>query len=269
MSAKKGGSMDFVFSRVMPFVYGIGAAIVIVGAMFKLMHWDGANEMLIIGLTTEAIIFFLSAFQPPHQEPDWTKVYPELAEDFKGETTPRRNAPQQGNGLTAKLDDMLASAKVGPELINSLGAGLRNLADQTHKMNTLADATVATTEYAKNVKLASSSLVEMNKSYANTVSAMSEMANASQDAKAYHAQVQHITKNLGALNAVYEMELQDTNKHLKAMNAFYSSLSSAMENMAEASKDTAQFKGELSKLTTNLTSLNKVYGSMLTAMRGQ
>jgi gliding motility-associated protein GldL len=65
------------------------------------------------------------------------------------------------------------------------------------------------------------------------------------------------------------MELQDTNKHLKAMNAFYTSLSSAMENMAEASKDTAQFKGELSKLTNNLTSLNKVYGSMLTAMRGQ
>ncbi len=200
--------MDFVFSRVMPFVYGIGAAIVIVGAMFKLMHWEGANAMLIIGLTTEAIIFFLSAFQPPHLEPDWTKVYPELAEDYKGDSMPRRNAPQQGNGLTGKLDDMLANAKVGPELINSLGAGLRNLADTTHKMNTMADATVATSEYAKNVKLASTSLVEMNTSYAHTVNAMSEMASASQDAKAYHAQVQHITKNLGALNAVYEMELR-------------------------------------------------------------
>jgi len=74
---------------------------------------------------------------------------------------------------------------------------------------------------------------------------------------------------LGALNAVYEMELQDTNKHLKAMQAFYSSLSNAMENMAQASKDTEQFKGELSKLTNNLTTLNKVYGSMLTAMKGQ
>ncbi len=269
MSAKKGGSMDFVFTRVMPFVYGIGAAIVIVGAMFKLMHWPGASAMLVVGLSVEALIFFLSAFQPPAHEPDWTKVYPELADDFKGESLPRRNTAQQGNGLTAKLDDMLANAKVGPELINSLGNGLKSLADTTHKMSNIADATVATNDYAKNVKLATTSLVEMNKSYANTVSAMSEMANASQDAKAYHAQVQHITKNLGALNAVYEMELQDTNKHLKAMNSFYSSLSSAMENMAEASKDTAQFKGELSKLTTNLTSLNKVYGSMLTAMKGQ
>jgi len=97
---------------------------------------------------------------------------------------------------------------------------------------------------------------------------MSEMANATKDAKAYHEQVQTVTKNLGALNAVYELEYQDANKHLKSMNAFYGNLSSAMQNMSEASKDTEQFKGELSKLTTNLTSLNKVYGSMLTAMKG-
>jgi gliding motility-associated protein GldL len=73
---------------------------------------------------------------------------------------------------------------------------------------------------------------------------------------------------MGALNAVYELELQDTNKHLKAMNAFYGNLTAAMQNMADASKDTQQFKSELSKLTGNLASLNNVYGSMLTAMRG-
>ena len=78
-----------------------------------------------------------------------------------------------------------------------------------------------------------------------------------------------MTKNLGALNAVYEMELQDANNHLKAMNKFYGNLSMAMENLTDASKDTEQFKGELSKLTTNLTSLNRIYGSMLTAMKGQ
>ena len=73
---------------------------------------------------------------------------------------------------------------------------------------------------------------------------------------------------MGALNAVYELELQDTNKHLKAMNAFYGNLSSAMEDMSEASKDTQNFKQELNKLTNNLTSLNSVYGSMLSAMKG-
>lgn len=268
MSAKKGGFSDFFFSKVMPFVYGIGAAIVIVGALFKIMHWPGASFMLIIGLGTEAVIFFLSAFAPSYAEPDWTRVYPELAEDFKGELPQRKAESKGGNGLTAKLDDMLANAKVGPELINSLGHGLKSLADSTSKLNNLTEASVATNDYAQNVKKAAGALVDMNKSYATTVSAMAEMSNAAQDAKSYHAQVQTVTKNLGALNAVYEMELQDTNKHLKAMQAFYSSLSSAMENMAQASKDTEQFKGELSKLTNNLTTLNKVYGSMLTAMKG-
>ena len=108
----------------------------------------------------------------------------------------------------------------------------------------------------------------MSKSYQNTAEAMSGMATAATDAKEYHNQVQAITKNLGSLNAVYEMELQDANNHLKAMNKFYSNLSSAMENMSEASKDTDNFKKELSKLSTNLTQLNTVYGNMLTAMKG-
>ncbi len=95
------------------------------------------------------------------------------------------------------------------------------------------------------------------------------MADATTDAKEYRTQFQKVTQSMGALNAVYELELQDTNKHLKAMNAFYGNLSAAMQNMADASRDTQQFKNELSKLTGNLTSLNNVYGSMLTAMRGQ
>jgi gliding motility-associated protein GldL len=97
---------------------------------------------------------------------------------------------------------------------------------------------------------------------------MSGMAGAATDAKAYHAEVQNITKNLGSLNAVYEMELQDANNHIKAMNKFYGNLSSAMENMMDAGKDTAQMKQEIGKLTANLTQLNTVYGNMLSAMKG-
>ena len=98
--------------------------------------------------------------------------------------------------------------------------------------------------------------------------AMSSMANATVDAKEYHTQVQSITKNLGALNAVYEMELQDANNHLKSMNKFYGNLSSAMESMVDASKDANQFKNEMARLTANLTTLNNVYGNMLSAMKG-
>ena len=97
---------------------------------------------------------------------------------------------------------------------------------------------------------------------------MAEMANASRDAKEYHAQVQNVTKNLSALNAVYEMELKDADSHVKAMNKFYTNMAGALEGMSRAAGETDKFATSLNQLTTNLTSLNKVYGSMLTAMRG-
>lgn len=268
MSKNKGGFKELFYSDIMPKIYGIGASVVIVGAMFKILHLPGADLMLVVGLTTEAVIFFFSAFEPKHIDPDWSKVYPELSEDYDGSTAIARRSGEGNGSVTKKLDHMLESAKIGPELIESLGKGMRSLSDSAVKISAVGNASLATEEYANNVKAASKSLLEMNKSYASTVTAMAEMADASKDAKEYHAQVQSVTKNLGALNAVYEMELQDVNSHLKSMNKFYGNISTAMESMAEASKETEQFKGELSKLTSNLTSLNSVYGRMLTAMKG-
>jgi gliding motility-associated protein GldL len=266
---------NVLFDRVLPVAYSLGAAVVILGALFKITHRPGADTMLTIGLVTEAIIFVLFAFQSFVQKPDpvyeWERVYPELADNYKGELPVRSSqstAISPNVGLTAKMDDLLASANLTPDVFNRLGTGFKNLTDTVSKMNQLNDATVATNEYAQNVKAASGALTEMNKSYGVAVSAMSEMANASMDAKEYRAKFQDITKTMGALNAVYELELQDTNKHLKAMNAFYGNLSTAMANMADASKDAQQFKGEMAKLTSNLASLNNVYGGMLSAMKG-
>jgi gliding motility-associated protein GldL len=269
MAAQKS---SFFFDKVLPVSYSVGASVVILGALFKILHWEGANEMLMAGMFTEAFIFLMFALQtfvqPTERSYAWERVYPELADDYRGELPTRSTATNPNLGLTAKMDDMIAQAKITPEVFNNLGNGLRSLTDTVGKMGQLTDATVATNEYAQNVRAASRSLVDMNKSYGTTVTALSEMASASLDAKEYRTQFQEVTKKMGALNAVYELELQDTNKHLKAMNAFYGNLSSAMENMASASKDTQQFKQELSKLTTNLTSLNNIYGSMLTAMKG-
>lgn len=268
MSRKKGGFAALLFTTIMPKVYGIGAAVVIVGALFKILHWPGANEMLMIGLSTEALIFLLSAFEPPHQEPDWAKVYPELAEDFEGNVPSRVSNKPAGISPSQQLDKMLENAKIGPELIDSLGKGMKNMADSASRMSNLADAAVATNDYANNVKSASQSLVNMNKSYATTANAMAEFATASKDAKEYHSQVISATKNLGALNNVYEMELKDADSHVKAMNKFYTNMAGALEGMTRAGEKTKHFANELDKLTTNLTSLNTVYGNMLTAMRG-
>jgi len=268
MSKKKGGFAELLYKTIMPKVYGIGAAVVIIGALFKILHLTGADEMLMIGLLTEAAIFFLSAFEPPHAEPDWSKVYPELAEDYEAPTAAPRVQKAGGASLTQQLDASLEKAKIGPELLDSLGKGLTNLADSAKKMSTLSDAAVATTDYATNVKKASTQLLEMNKSYDTAIKAVSSMSEASKDAGEYHSQVQKVTKNLAALNSVYEMELKDADSHVKNMNKFYESLTGAMQGLSKVGDNTARFTSELGKLSDNLTALNNVYGSMLTAMKG-
>ncbi|MEB2776137.1 gliding motility protein GldL [Algoriphagus sp. D3-2-R+10] len=255
------------YSSWMPKVYGIGAAVVILGAMFKILDWQFANLMIGVGLSTEALIFFLSAFEPRNEEVDWSKVYPELAGDAPGAPKSQRTVAG-GDQVSKKLDEMLANAKVGPELIESLGKGMQNLATSAQKMGNLSDAAVATNEYATNVKTAAKTLVDMNASYSKTAAALTEMSSASQDAKAYHNQVVTVTKNLSALNSVYEMELQDANSHVKTLNKFYSNMTAAMEGLTEAGKETQAFKTELSKLNQNVSSLNKIYGGMLSAMKG-
>jgi len=271
MAKKKGGLMQLLFETIMPKVYGIGAAVVIVGALFKILHLPGANQMLMIGLTTEAVIFFLSAFEPKHEELDWSKVYPELSEDFEGPATPtptRISNRPSGDSPLLKIDEMLKTAKVDQNLLDNLGKGLTNLATSASQMNSLSNAAVATNEYAKNVQAASSSLSEMNKSYGTAMKAVSAMADASKDTGEYHSQVQKVTKNLAALNTIYEMELKDADSHVKNMNKFYESLTGAMQGLTSVGTNTGKFTSELTKLTDNLTALNNVYGSMLTAMKG-
>ena len=270
MSKKKGGFMELLYKTIMPKIYGVGGAVVIIGALFKIIHLPGADFMLIAGLGTEAAIFFLSAFEPAHAELDWSKVYPELAEDFEGGAVPTRisNKPGAGESPLLKIDEMLKTAKVDQNLLDNLGKGLNNLATSAKEMGSLSSAAVATNEYAKNVQTAATSLVEMNKSYGVAIKAVSDMAGASKDTGEYHKQMQAVTKNLQALNSVYEMELKDADSHVKNMNKFYESLTGAMQGLTQVGNNTAKFTGELTKLTDNLTSLNKVYGSMLTAMKG-
>jgi gliding motility-associated protein GldL len=267
--AHKGGFVEFFYQRIMPMIYGIGAAIVILGAMFKILHIPGAALMLGVGMSTEAVIFFLSAFEPRHEEVDWAKVYPELKEDSEefDEEDEFGNKPATAENVVEKLDDMLEEANINEVVLEKLGAGFGRLSDNVGNMADLSDAAVASNDYAENARSAASKLGELNDSYASTAEALSHMTAASEDSKEYQEAIQSMTKNLGALNSVYEMELQDANSHLKSLNKFYENLSAAMDNMAEASKDTEQFREELGRLTSNLSSLNSVYGNMLSAMR--
>ncbi|MDD4703997.1 MAG: gliding motility protein GldL, partial [Bacteroidales bacterium] len=148
-------------------LYGIGASAVIIGALFKIQHWPGAGALLTIGMGTEAIIFFVSAFEPLHVEYDWSLAYPELAgmeeekrEEKKKGKKKREEIDLSGlSGLTETqaLDNMLAKAKIGPELIESLGKGLQNLNETASQLGTVSNASLSTENFIKNIDVASES----------------------------------------------------------------------------------------------------------------
>jgi gliding motility-associated protein GldL len=262
MSSSNSFFESMAFKKVMAKVYGIGAAIVIVGALFKILHWKGADVMLMIGLLTEAFLFTISAFEPLHKETDWTLVYPELAG-----LDAKENASKKASGtVSQQLDQMLEEAKVGPELIQSLGNGLKSLSENVSNLKDLSSAAVATDEYTKNVQTASASVSGISSSYSKAVDAIGGLVTASEGSKEYGMQIDRMTKNLSSLNAVYELEISESNNHLKSINEFVGNLSKVVTSLSDTQTETENFKKEMTKLSTNLTSLNNVYGNMLAAM---
>lgn len=262
MSGSNSFFESMAFKKIMAKVYGFGAAIVIVGALFKIMHWPGANPMLIVGLGTEAMIFFISAFEPLHKEIDWSIVYPELA----GIDSDDKKANKAKGTISQQLDKMLEEAKVGPDLIQSLGNGLKSLSENVNNLADLSTAATATDEYTKNVSKASQSVQGLSDSYSKAVDAMSGLVSASEGSKEYGDQIERMTKNLSSLNSVYELEIAESNNHLKSINEFVGNLSKVVGTLSETHGQTEQFKSEIGKLSSNLSALNNVYGNMLAAM---
>lgn len=251
-------------------IISIGATVVIIGLLFKIQHWPYASVFITVGLGAEAILFFLlGVFPEENNDVDWTKAYPELADDYTGElpkASSRLQVAPASTGHTAALDKMLSDAKINPELIGSLGDGLRTFGDKVATISKVADAGSATNDFTAKVRAASASYDGLSTAFAKASANLNEMAATNTDTKAYHEQVNSLAKNLSALNAVYELELQDSSAHLKSMNKFYQNLSLTMQNFNESMEDSKQFKEEVNHLAKNLASLNAVYGNMLTAM---
>ena len=277
------------FKTIMKFVYGYGGAIVIVGAMFKIQHWPGATIMLIGGLGIEAVIFVLSAHEPLHEELDWTLAYPELALGH-GDDDDVHSLPEPGEStnpdetVVEQLDNMLAKAKIEPELIESLGSGMRSLSENAGKLGDISSASDATNEYVENLKGASEKVGEMGGVYAEASSAISEKAsqlgNAYEKAAAsveeitassssdsnYGEQLDKVSSNLSALNNVYEMQIKGATDNMKANEEMFTGINELMSNLHSSLDDTRKYKDTMAELTNNLESLNTVYGNMLSAM---
>src|SRR5690606_9293159 len=148
--------------------------------------------------------------------------FPELAGESAGVEPvcrmTRTSKVAVADSANRKFDEMLDKTQIGPELIESLGKGIQNLAASAEQTGSIADAALATNEYAQNVKAASKTLVDMNQSYSQTASALAEMSSVSQDMAGYREEVANVTKNLSALNVLYEMELKDAESHVKVIN---------------------------------------------------
>jgi gliding motility-associated protein GldL len=196
--------------RLMMLAYGLGASIVIVGALFKILHWKGADLMLMVGMFTEAIIFAISAFEPLHSEWDWSLVYPELA-GMEGERKPKK-IEAQGDAVSQKLDLMLSDAKIGPDLIQGLGSGLKSLSDNVSSMADLSGATVATKEYAENVHKANEQLTGMNTSYTRAVAALESLSDTTETFKETTTRVANINQTLNDNLITFDQNIQNLNK---------------------------------------------------------
>ena len=191
------------FKNGMAKLYGFGAAIVILGALFKLMDWPVAGAMLTIGLSTEAIIFFFSAFEKPHEEPDWSLVYPELAymrDPDKSEKTP-----------TQELDSMLEKANVDQALITRLGDNLRSFNETVEGVNKSMDAVSATGDYSDQMREAASKLAEMNTYYDLQLKTMQNIGNSVSDSEKFQTEISKLGANLEALNKMYANMLNAMN----------------------------------------------------------
>jgi len=260
------------WKKFMAKLYGFGAAVVIIGALFKIQHWPGASIMLIAGLGTEALIFIFSAFEPIHEDPNWELVYPELALGHSDELD-HDNLPaaggrggRGGNGITDQLDKMLEEAKIDGELLERLGDGMRALGDNAAQLKGVTSAAAATDSYVDSLQAASDKVSNLSEAYEKASVAISGMTSSQEEGQSFGEQMQKVSKNLAALNNVYELQLKGSSAHLEATEKFQSQVTDMMQNLSDSVEDTRLYKENMSMLTKNLTDLNTVYGNMLKAM---
>ena len=211
--------MALLSKKQMNFAYGMGAAVVIIGALFKITHIEfgfiTGNLMLTIGLVVEALIFALSAFEPVDDELDWTLVYPELANGVKGESKKKVETPSDTQGLLSqKLDAMLKDAKIDGELMASLGTSIKNFESAAKGIAPTVDSITATKKYSEELSMAAA--------------------------------------QMESLNSLYKVQLESASRNAEANK--------------EIAENAVKLKEQMQSMTTNIASLNNVYGGMLSAM---
>lgn len=264
------------WKNIMKYVYGLGAAVVIMGALFKIMHWPGASLMLIVGLSTEAVIFIMSVLEPVHLDADWSRVFPELA-DTEGEGVEEvegvglydliKAGSDEPGSQADKLADKLNDAGIDNALIGRLKDGMSNLADNASSLGSMSSATGATGEYVSSLQNASVKLNELSDQYAASAASIAAIAG---EGNNFGPEMEKLSSNISALNNTYELQLKSSNEYLASMSnmqELQDSIKSVMSDLAASAGDTQAYRENMATLSQNLSDLNNVYGNMLKAMR--
>jgi len=277
MSGKKGGFFASKgYKNLMKYVYGYGAAIVIIGALFKIQHWPGADIMLIAGLSTEAIIFGLSAMEPLHAEPNWAVYYPYLlpederpeGQDVSAFPKPHEIGGGKGSGATTEMvAEMMEKAKIDQALLDRLGNAMRDLSHNAEQLKSVSSAASATDSYVSSLEEAAKKMSTLTDSYEKASASIAGMTSNTEEGASFGEQMQKVSTNLAALNNVYELQLQGSSAHLEATQGFQKQVADMMQNLSASVDDTKLYRENMALLAQNLTDLNNVYGNMLKAMK--
>ena len=229
-------------------IAGLGASVVIVGALFKIEHRPGASEMLTIGLITEAIIFALYALMPLE----------ESGHESSG-----------GGGSADAVAKQLEQAGIDQVLLEKLKNSMSNLADNASSLGAVSSAAGATDNYVKSLESASLGISKRADQYAVSASAIAGIV-ADADGN-FGVETQKLGQNIAALNNVYELQLKSSQDYLNStsqMNQLQESIKNVMSDLASSAQDTQIYRENMSMLSKNLTELNTVYGNMLRALKG-
>lgn len=242
-------------SKIVDVFVSIAAAVVIWGALRKILHASDADFWLKVGLTTEALVFLAYGFLYLR--------YP--AVDDLG----HMKAAAAPGDVLGSMDKAMRDADITPANLNRLGEGFKKLNTTITNMSDISDVVAATGDYTQKTKEVTSALVQVKDAYVSAANSVGAFNSASDGARIFHDQIQVLTKNLSSLNTIYELELQESNNHLKALNGFYGKLAETSKTMLSSAEDAKKVQVEIGTLSNNLGRLNGIYGNMLSAMQGR
>ena len=261
------------FKTFMGYLYGWGASVVMIGAYFKLTHIPGADFMLALGLGIEALIFFMSAFEPQHVEYAWDNVFVELDEEWDGKTHTQfatTNGGSAASNLTdaedAMLSKMLEKMNVSEDTFKKLGRGIDKLAENAGQMADISNAMAATTNYAAAMDRATKSIGDFSNAYVQTNQKLSDSLGKLDFSALDGNTIKKVASSMQSLNSIYELQLQGAEQTSAASKKLTETMNKYMDNLNASSQNAGQLNQQLTQLSQRLTALNNVYGGMLSAM---